>query len=167
MALTFHQISIDELHTVLNLFKEAAEHIAKMNINHWQYWKNPPAEKLKWVQDGILNNEFFFIKNPETLTIGMVRILNNDKLYWGEQTKPALYVHSLVVKTEFNGSGLGKTIIKHIEGRAKQENINCLRLDADAKNPKLCTYYEQLGFKHVGVVTLPLSTYNLYEKDIE
>ncbi|GAA4293039.1 GNAT family N-acetyltransferase [Aestuariibaculum suncheonense] len=166
MTLTFHQIHRDEFNTVLNLFKEAAEKIAKMHIDHWQYWKNPPAEKIKWVQDGIKNNEYFFIKNTSNTTIGMVRILNEDHLYWGDQKDAALYVHSLMVKTEYNGQGIGKTILKSIEEQAKAKSCNYLRLDADSKNPKLCGYYEHLGFNKVGEKVLPISTYNLYQKEI-
>lgn len=166
MNITFHQIHKDEFPAVLSLFKEAAEKIAKMNIDHWQYWKNPPAEKITWVKDGIKNNEYFFIKNTNHATVGMVRILNEDLLYWGEQKEPALYVHSLTVKEAYNGLGLGKIILDAIETQAKTKKRNFLRLDADSKNPKLCKFYENLGFKKVGKKTLPISTYNLYEKNI-
>ncbi|WMI66011.1 GNAT family N-acetyltransferase [Aestuariibaculum sp. YM273] len=166
MTITFHQVLHNELPTVLNLFKEAAEKIAKKHIDHWQYWKNPPAEKIEWVQDGINKNEYFFIKNTNHATIGMVRILNEDILYWGEQKEPALYVHSLIVKEAYNGSGLGKLVLEAIAGQAKSKQRKFLRLDADSKNPKLCKYYENLGFNKVGKKTLPLSTYNLYEKTI-
>ncbi|MCR8666543.1 GNAT family N-acetyltransferase [Aestuariibaculum sp. M13] len=166
MTLTFHQIHNDDLPTVLSLFKEAAEKIAKMKIDHWQYWKNPPADKIKWVKDGINNNEYFFIKNTNHATIGMVRILNEDILYWGQQQASALYVHSLTVKEEYNGQGIGKLILDTIEHQAKMKQCEYLRLDADSKNPRLCNYYESLGFKKVGEKTLTISTYNLYQKEI-
>ena len=63
MNFNLKQITSTDIDEVLNLFKSAAEKIAKKNIDHWQYWKNPPIEKVNWVEEGILNNEFFFIKN--------------------------------------------------------------------------------------------------------
>lgn len=166
MNIFFSPIQPSELNTVLRLFKEAAEKIAKKQIDHWQYWKNPPAEKVAWVKAGLVDNEFFFIKTTEDTLVGMVRILNEDDLYWGTQTEKAKYIHSLVIKEAYNGKCIGSKVINHVENLAKQEGCPYLRLDADAKNPKLCLYYENLGFKQVGVKQLPLSDYKLYQKQI-
>ena len=151
---------------VLGLFKETAEKISKMNIDHWQYWKNPPAEKVKWVEDGIRNQEFFFINGSNGENIGMVRILKEDLLYWGAQDEKAKYIHSLVVKEAYNGKGVWTEVLLEIEKTARKEKCKYLRLDADSKNPKLCNYYEKIGFKKVGFKELPLSIYNLYEKKL-
>ncbi|WP_106792737.1 N-acetyltransferase [Aquimarina sp. Aq78] len=167
MNIIFKRIEIKDKNIVLDLFKKTAEKINKMNIDHWQYWKNPPIEKVKWVEKGILNNEFFFIDNQNEENLGMVRILNEDLLYWGEQNKKAKYIHSLVVKEKYNGKGIGTKIINQIGGIAKKDNCNYLRLDADSKNSKLCSYYEKIGFKKVGTKELPLSVNNLYEKELK
>ena len=166
MNISFKQISIDDKHAVLSLFKDAAEKIAKKNIDHWQYWKNPPIEKIQWVEEGIENNEFFFIENTDSETIGMLRILEDDVMYWGEQSDKAKYIHSLVVIEKYEGKGIGQLILKKVEKEAKSNGFSCLRLDSDAKNSKLCDYYEKLGFEKEGAKELPLSTYTLYEKEI-
>ncbi len=166
MNLKFRPIGKEDKNKVLSLFKDAAKKISKMNVDHWQYWKKPPEEKIKWVEEGIQNKEFFFIDKQDGENIGMVRILNQDLLYWGEQNEPAKYVHSLVVKEEYNGMGFGTQILHEIEKSTKKDNCSYLRLDADSKNPKLCNYYERLGFEKVGIKELPLSDYNLYEKKI-
>lgn len=166
MEFNFRKIEKKDKDKVLELFKEAAEKINKMNIDHWQYWKNPPKEKIEWVEEGILNNEFFFINELNGKNIGMVRILDEDLLYWGKQKEKAKYVHSLVIKEDYNGKGLGTKILQKIETTAKTDNCKYLRLDADSKNPKLCQYYEKIGFEKMGIKELPLSNYNLYEKKI-
>lgn len=94
MNLKFILIKPEELPEVLDFFKAAAKKIAQKNIDHWQYWKNPPPEKVSWVKKGIANNEFFFIEDQAENRIGMVRILKEDLLYWGEQEENANYVHS-------------------------------------------------------------------------
>lgn len=164
--LTFRQIGIKDLPQVLKLLKEAAEKINRMQIDHWQYWKNPPQEKVRWIEEGIKNGEFFFVDDHANNNIGMVRILREDLLYWGKQKDKAIYVHSLIVKEAYNGRGIGQRILEEIGQKAIKENCKFLRLDSDSKNPKLCRYYENLGFKKVGVKDLPLSTYNLYEKEV-
>lgn len=137
-----------------------------MQINHWQYWKNPPSEKIKWVKEGIAKNEYFFVLNGNYETLGMVRILDKDLMYWGEQSEKAKYIHSLVVKEKFNGQGIGVQILDKVAKDAKGQGCKYLRLDADSKNPKLCNYYEKQGFQKVGTKKLPLSIYNLYEKGL-
>ncbi len=167
MEFTFKQIGVEEIDGVLDLFKTTAEKIDKMNIDHWQYWKNPPIEKVKWIEEGILNKEFYFINNSNLGNLGMIRIMNEDLLYWGRQDEKAKYIHSFVIKERHNGKGFGGEIIKSIENRAKEANCKYLRLDADSTNLKLCGYYENMGFKKVGEKELPLSVYNLYEKELK
>src|SRR5690606_30412107 len=145
MNIRFKQVESKDKSKVLQLFKNAAERISKMNIDHWQYWINPPVEKIRWVEEGIDNDEFFFIQTVEGENIGMVRIMDEDILYWGKQKEKAKYIHSLVITDRYNGKGIGTKIIQQIENNAKEVNSRYLRLDADAKNPKLCSYYEKLG----------------------
>ena len=166
MIIKFKPIEIKDKNIVLNLFKITAKKINRMNIDHWQYWKDPSQEKIKWVEEGIQNNEFFFINELNGENIGMVRILNEDLIYWGKQKEKAKYVHSLVIREEFNGKGIGTKVLDIIANNAKNDNSKYLRLDADSKNPKLCSFYEKMGFKNVGTVELPLSIYNLYEKKL-
>tara|TARA_B100000401_G_C52805534_1_gene720934 strand:- start:2129 stop:2635 length:507 start_codon:yes stop_codon:yes gene_type:complete len=164
MHFNLKQIEIKELKLVLDMFKDAAIQISKKNIDHWQYWKNPPPEKVKWVKDGLKLKQFFFIVSDNKKIMGMVRVLNKDLLYWGDNEDRACYIHSLTIKEKFNGLGLGAAVLNEIE----KEAINCdyLRLDCDSKNPQLCSYYVNLGFRKVGEKKLPLSVYNLYEKQI-
>ncbi|WP_298546484.1 GNAT family N-acetyltransferase [uncultured Aquimarina sp.] len=167
MNIKFSQIKITEKKIVLDLFKEAAIKIEKMNIDHWQYWKNPPKEKIEWIEEGIKNKEFYFIENTDSTTIGMVRILKEDLLYWGKQKEKSLYIHSLVVKDNNENKGIGKIILEQIKNNAKNKGYKYLRLDADSENPKLCYYYEKQGFKKVGIKELPLSINNLYQKELK
>ncbi|KAB1160423.1 GNAT family N-acetyltransferase [Tenacibaculum aiptasiae] len=166
MFIEFCQIEINNKDVVLSLFKEAAIKIAKMNVDHWQYWKNPPLEKIKWVEEGIENKEFYFIKNTDNETIGMVRILEEDLLYWGKQEDKSLYIHSLVVREQFNKKGVGKIILNKVESLAQQKQYKYLRLDAVSTNTKLCKYYEKQGFNKVGTKELKDTVNNLYQREV-
>ena len=165
MQIRFKQIVVDDKAAVLALFKRSAEKIKRMQVNHWQYWNNPPADKIKWVEEGIQNNEFFYIYF-EDVNVGMVRILDEDLPYWGKQDEKATYIHSLVVTEQFNGKGIGKAAIQAAGVMAQENYCKYIRLDADSRNTKLCEYYEKQGFKKVGTQTLTLSTYNLYQKEL-
>lgn len=167
MNIVFKQTQPNQQEDVLDLLKQAAEKINTMKIDHWQYWKNPPPEKIKWIEEGINSQEFYFINTTIGDNIGMVRILDEDLNYWGKQKEKAKYIHSLVVKKEYNGKGVGAEVLNSIAKIAEESNCKFLRLDADANNPKLCSYYEKMGFMKVGVKALELSNYNLYQKKIK
>lgn len=162
----FTLVNMAELPQVLDLFKSAAERIDKMNVDHWQYWKNPPPDKVDWVKEGIDKKEFFFIENQQNQRLGMIRILKEDLLYWGEQSASARYIHSLVIKEEFKGKGLGKEVLAQVYEEAKNNGCEFLRLDADSSNTRLCSYYLDLGFQSKGFKELNGLRYNLMEKEI-
>lgn len=155
-----------EIQKAFDLLKSASRSLEKKNIKQWDYWQNPPLDKIKWVEKGFLNNEFYFIENNAGEVMGMVRILEKDLNYWGEMNDKSKYIHSLVIHEAFSGHKLGTYIVNRIESTAREENFNYLRLDCDATNGKLCSYYENQGFIKVGQKQLPLGTYNLYQKKL-
>jgi ribosomal protein S18 acetylase RimI-like enzyme len=159
-------IDLNHYNQVLQIFKDAAAKIAKKNVNHWQYWNDPPEHKLEWLKQGLTDGEYNFIYH-DSVHIGMVRILKSDKLYWGDMDDGnALYVHSLVIFEQFNGKGYGKKVLDHIANLAAVKGKQYLRLDADVANPRLCDYYGNLGFKEVGLVKQEISSYRLFEREV-
>ena len=166
MPLNFSPIAPTDLDQVIAMFQAAAKKINRLQIDHWQYWKDPPSDKIQWVKEGLANQEYHYVRNESGDIIGMLRILDEDFMYWGKQQEKAKYVHSLVVKEAYNGQGLGQQILEQVADLARQDRCRYLRLDADSKNPKLCQYYESMGFKQVGSTRQRISTYNLYQKEV-
>jgi len=155
-----------ETQIAFDLLKSASKTLENKNVKQWDYWQNPPVEKINWVKEGFANNEFYFIENERNEVIGMVRILEEDLTYWGTMSDKAKYVHSLIVDEKFSGNQIGNKVLKKIEQDAKKNSYNYLRLDCDSTNLKLCAYYENQGFVKVGQKKLSLGVYNLYEKEL-
>ena len=156
----------EEIIVAFELLKSAAETLSNKKINQWEYWTDPPIEKIKWVEDGFNKNEFFFIESLDSILLGMVRVSEEDLLYWGKLNDRSQYIHSLVILEAFSGQNLGRDVVKTIIKQAKENNFNFLRLDCDASNKKLCQYYINQGFTKVGQKKLPLGLYNLYQMNI-
>jgi len=153
-----------QIQTAFDLLKSASKTLQNKGVKQWDYWQNPPIEKINWVKEGFADNEFYFIENDDNTVIGMVRILEEDLTYWGKMNDNAKYVHSLIVDEKFSGNDIGSKVLIKIEQEAKTDNFDFLRLDCDASNDKLCAYYESQGFVNVGQKKLPLGVYNLYQK---
>lgn len=166
MIFILRQGKLNESDKAFELLKSASKKLEKKGIKQWNYWQDPPPEKVKWVEEGFSNDEFYFIENNNGELMGMVRILEKDLTYWGKMNDKSKYVHSLIVDEKFSGNSLGSLVIKKIERDAKAQNFDYLRLDCDSTNGKLCTYYENQGFIKVGQKKLPLGVYNLYEKEL-
>lgn len=169
MNIKFEQAMAGDLKLILSFFKTASQSLKKKNVSQWSYWKNPPMDKIKWVEEGLKNNEFYFICKTSGQKTGMFRLLAEDVLYWGEQGKEkgVRYIHSLVVNPEFSGLGIGKIAMQKIIEDLKVRGIGKLRLDCDASNKLLCQYYTNLGFKKTGIKETRYSVNNLYEMSID
>ena len=168
MNLIFKKAKIDELDHALELFKLASLSLGKKNVSQWAYWSDPPEEKITWVKEGFDKGEFFFVYNDSGIKIAMFRLLQNDTLYWGEKglENNVKYVHSLVVRPDFSGLGIGKIVMLNIIENLKSEGVKKFRLDCDGSNPRLCQYYESYGFKKVGEKETKYAINNLYEMSL-
>lgn len=132
-SFTIEQAQNDALPEILHLLKIAAAHLKSKYIDQWDYWLDPPQERLDWVKSGLENDQFHFIKSNKQL-IGMYRLMNKDLLYWGEQDQDAYYLHSLVVKPQYAGKAIGQQIIDQLKNQAKFNEISLIRLDCLAGN---------------------------------
>jgi RimJ/RimL family protein N-acetyltransferase len=74
-------------------------------------------------------------------------------------------------RKDFNGHGLGSFAIDWCANQVSALNRRFVRLGCDARNKKLCAYYESLGFVRLGI--MPTSGHggdyidSLYEKVVD
>ena len=116
--------------------------------------------------EGFRKGAFYFLEHNEWGTIGMVRIQEEDELYWGKQEETALYIHSLIVRSSFSGKRIGVQVIDRLLRMAAHRKILWLRLDCNASNPRLCKYYEDQNFKQVGIKKFEDFSCNLYQRKV-
>jgi ribosomal protein S18 acetylase RimI-like enzyme len=162
LSFTTRQAVLAETTTALALLKSAAATLQLKGIDQWSIWLDPTVEKIKWVEDGFANGEFYFILINEQIA-GMYRLLTADELYWGPQDVEARYIHSLVVLNEYAGQQIGRRVLEQLITESREAGIPLFRLDCNAANNALCNYYEQLGFRQVGLKQMPHSLNCLYE----
>lgn len=162
MKFSYRIADSQEIEIAFQLLKHAANRLKLKGVNQWQYWLNPIPEKIKWIEDGFENNEFNFILDGESI-IGMFRLLDKDELYWGVKDDCSNYLHSLVIIDDYVGLNIGRDILIQVIENSKKQGVSFFRLDCNASNPKLCRFYENIGFKKVGEVDMPHSLNNLYQ----
>jgi 8-oxo-dGTP pyrophosphatase MutT (NUDIX family)/ribosomal protein S18 acetylase RimI-like enzyme len=143
-------------------------HAKKVAHGDYAWGKEGDGFSEKWVLNSLSRREVYLVEQ-DGLPVGTFSLDWEDEAYWGVQQPIAGYVHGLSVRKGFDGLGLGKYVINWCTDQASALDRRFLRLGCDARNTKLCAYYESLGFIRVGVASKSEhSDYidSLYEKSV-
>ena len=144
----------DRLYRLLN---SCAEWLNKQGKTHWTgHYTHDRVKAMISDCEVILA-----LSNDEV--IGAVSISTEDEA-WTDQT-PALYVSSLAVTPERQGSGLGSRLLSMVEEQARKQGIRKVRLDAVKDFEILNEFYLTRGYNVVGDVQRN-HDYWLYEKTL-
>lgn len=92
-----------------------------------------------------------YVWMEKNCVLGAMVLLEEDEGWIGQTEACALYVHNLV--TEPSARGVGERLLSAAEAMARQQGLECMRLDCAADNEFLNRYYEKLGYQAVGQCT--------------
>jgi len=73
----------------------------------------------------------------------------------GRSSTSGISVGRLVVAREVSGQGLGFALLDAASKIAAEQGFTQLRLDCPAENERLCRYYSDAGFAHIGDNDIP------------
>jgi ribosomal protein S18 acetylase RimI-like enzyme len=77
-----------------------------------------------------------------------------DPILWGERShESAMYIHRIVTNPDFRGRGYVRVITDWARGHAADNDIRYIRMDTWGDNLKLLEYYQNCGFKFVGLTS--------------
>ena len=78
---------------------------------------------------------------------GTFKFQLSDPLFWPElEANDSAFVHRLAVRRKFAGLGVSTAMLEWAEDRARSLGKSYLRLDCDARRPRLRAVYERHGF---------------------
>lgn len=77
-----------------------------------------------------------------------------DPVIWGDESHvSAMYIHRIVTNPEFRGRGYVRTITQWAIRFAGELGLRFVRMDTWGDNRKLIDYYQDCGFKFLGLTT--------------
>lgn len=80
---------------------------------------------------------------------GTFKFQLSDPIFWPElDGDDSAFVHRLAVRREFAGRGVSTAMLDWARERARSLGRSYLRLDCDARRPRLRAFYERNGFIH-------------------
>lgn len=99
-------------------------------------WNQPKSStKDEWEQNSI--HVLMLNEKDEAIAVGRLQLNNSEE---GQ-------IRSMAVREDFQGKGLGSSIIKFIEQKAKEEKLNLITLDSRENAVK---FYEKHGYEVIG-----------------
>lgn len=137
----------NDLDTVFSLYDAAIEFQKTVFDKHWLGFdrnlvSTELAERRLWK----------LIESEEVACIWSVAYA--DPMIWGEDSSDrAMYIHRIVTNPDFRGRGYVRTITEWAKGHARENGLRFVRMDTWGDNEKLIDYYQDCGFRLVGIVT--------------
>jgi len=154
--------------TVLTQIRNDA-HAKKVAHGDYAWGKEGDGFSEEWVLNSLSRREVYVLEQ-DGIPVGTFSLDWDDEVCWGAQEPIAGYVHGISVRKGFNGRGLGSFVIVWCANKVSTLNRRLVRLGCDARNTKLCAYYESLGFIQVGIKPIPEygdHIASLYEKSAD
>ncbi len=79
--------------------------------------------------------------------VGTMMLQWEDPRFWPDVPGgESAFIHRLAVRRSVAGKGVARALIDWAKTAARQAGRKYLRLDCDAKRPRLCAFYESAGF---------------------
>jgi len=134
--------TIGNIEESVSVMREAAQRLIDRGEPFWS------LEDLKTEDLQTPTAEFYVLwKDNESVATFILSF--EDKLFWPELPKDtsSAFLHKLAVRNNYTGKGYGKKCIDKAIEICKSGKISSIRLDTNPHRPKLCKFYENLGFK--------------------
>ncbi|MEP7142434.1 MAG: GNAT family N-acetyltransferase [Ferruginibacter sp.] len=135
----------DDIGKIFILYDAAVAYQKTKFDKHWQGFD------AQLIEQEVNENRQFKILVDDTI-VCIFAITFNDALIWGERDKaPSVYIHRIVTDPGFHGNNYVKNITAWAIRYANKNGKKFVRMDTWGDNQKLIGYYENCGFKFVGL----------------
>jgi ribosomal protein S18 acetylase RimI-like enzyme len=169
---SFTSVIIAESHdtqAVMSLLVKTAEWLQSKGSSQWHGLLK--REDSHNTPEAIKRGEVFLFKSEENL-VGMFMLMRNPSLWdlelWGEQDhEHAVYLHRLAINRDYAGTGTGRRMMQWLNTGIPFPGKNTIRLDCNADNSILNSFYSGLGYEHKGTASNPNGHFCIYEKIIK
>jgi len=164
MNISVRKADLADTLAIVDILTAAVQY--KLNHNDMSWGSEPFSEREV---RGLIKTASIFMAYRGKDLVATFGLDWEDERIWGVQPPVAGYIHRLATKNTVHGLGIGKAVIDWATAEVAKNGRQYLRLDSDARNTKLCAYYEGQGFKLVSKKLIPSHKdyyANLYERNV-
>ena len=136
-----------DLSDILTLFENVKKALNEKGMYQWpdhypsiDQFKSAIEEKEVWIVkiDGQIAG---------TYTLNAQQDASYAQIKWKYQQGESLVLHRLAIDPEFQGQGLGRSLVEHALQTAVDKNADHMRLDTWSRNPASVKLYSTMGFE--------------------
>ncbi|MGI5899887.1 MAG: GNAT family N-acetyltransferase [Christensenellales bacterium] len=92
-------------------------------------------------------DEFIVMYDGEYNSIATLMLSFEDSFFWPDVPANSCgFIHKLAVRGQYAGKSLSKHLIRFAADLCKEKGLSHICLDCDFNRPRLCAFYESLGF---------------------
>lgn len=139
MPYSLRPANIEDLKFVLELTRHEMEVIVKAswrpNTFHWGDWKDSAEKAIDDPYENIL-----IVESSNGKSIGYI--------WYGDEGE-TLWLTSIQLKKEYQGKGLGTSLMNYLEDECRKAKKKALELGVQEINKPAREFYEKLGFEFV------------------
>ncbi len=163
----FRKAKEHELQEVVEVFKKAIEKMRSQNIFQWD--ERYPNEEV--LRNDIADDELYVLSDDKVIKACVVLNEFQNEEYrngdWQYSDGKIAVVHRLCIHPDYQGQGIGTTMMRSSEDYLRQQGYQIIRLDFFPANRAALSLYEKQGFTYAGQVTFDDRGYfKLMEKRI-
>ena len=157
--MNIRRATVSDLDTLMPIFEEARDTIAKLGINQWQ--DGYPSYDV--IAEDIAKNRSYAVEPDGTICGTFVLVDDGEILYdkiydghWltGDESQDYVAIHRVAVSVARRGSGISTAMIDYAASHAKALGRVSLRIDTHEGNVVMRRMLEKHGFVHCGTIHL-------------
>jgi GNAT superfamily N-acetyltransferase len=141
-----HPATLDDVPATKALLDVVSRWLISRGIRQWNYGFMPIETLRGRAERGEL---YVCVRDGEV--IGTLTMQEADQALWGTDQGECLYLHTLAVRPDLRGTGLGRWMLEWVEASARERGKARVRLDCLAHSEPLRRYYRGAGYDERGV----------------
>ena len=150
-AMRFENAVLSDIEVIFDLYSKAIEFQKRVFHHSWLGFDS------QMVETEISESRLWKIVEEEQIAC-IYSVTYSDPFIWGEKSHdPAMYIHRIVTNPDLRGRGYARAITEWAKDFARTNDIRFIRMDTWGDNQKLIDYYQDCGFKFLGLTTPEIS----------
>jgi ribosomal protein S18 acetylase RimI-like enzyme len=146
MCWRVERATLADLGQVSGVLEQAADWLRQRGVKQW-----PSRFPAHLLAPPIENGETWLVRSAAGEVVATITVDHADRA-WQDLPGDAAYVHRMASRRP--GEGVGEWLLDWVAQVACEEGRDAVRLDCVTANDRLCGYYERLGFRARGTVTV-------------
>ena len=144
MDISIRQAAPCDLEIVSGILLEAAQWL---NDTGKPMWRDDELEPERITSD--VTAGLFFLAESDGEAAGTVKFQLEDPKFWPDVFRGnSTYIHRLAVRRDFAARGVSTALLEWAVVQTHVLRRRFLRLDCDARRPRLRAVYERFAFRH-------------------